>query len=144
MNFIQHIEGFVVNKISSIKDIYSLFKMEARLAGLSVFPLLLNLCMLFVVLLTVWFSTMLLIGFFTFYLLDAWLWSLLIILSLNLCLLLGLIKYLNYNLKNMSFEKTRMFLSGENNDEQSQKRINYANRDPRKKSTEPTATNKDS
>ncbi|MCR9191216.1 MAG: hypothetical protein NXI01_00960 [Gammaproteobacteria bacterium] len=85
-------------------------KLETKLAGLSIYPLLLNLCFLFVIMITTWLSTMLFLGH------GMVLWTHNIVASigcmliLNLFLMFGMLKYLAYNLKNMSFEKTRAHL----------------------------------
>jgi hypothetical protein len=129
IKIIEEIEGFVSSKISIIKTAYSIFKLEAKLAGLSVFPLLMNLCMLFVALITVWISFMVLLGYFAALFFGTILFALGFILCLNLVLLCILLKYLTINLKNMSFEKTRAwFASNESTDnELFKKRLNHAN-----------------
>lgn len=111
MEALKQIEAFFAAKISIIKTLCSIIILEARLAGLSVFPLLLNICMLFVVLITVWLTTMCLVGYFVFFASDNLLLSIFLILLFNLGLLLGLIKYLSFNLKSLSFQKTREYFS---------------------------------
>jgi hypothetical protein len=111
MGIFDALEGLVSGKINILKTVMVIMKLEARLAGLSIFPLLMNLCMLFGVLITVWLSTMVLMGYFLMLALNNMMYTLLIIWIINLCLLIGLIKYLRFNLKNMSFEKTRDFFS---------------------------------
>lgn len=139
----EEIEGLVSSKISSLKTILSIFKMEASLAGLSVYPLLLNLCMLFVVLLTLWFSIMLLIGYFAVLFFGGMLWGMLTILVLNLGLFMGLVKYLTFNLKNMSFAKTRTYLSTKESskDDKLKKEINSQNCNSGTNITIPTNSN---
>lgn len=107
----EEIEGLVSSKISTLKIIFSIFRLEARLAGLSVYPLVLNMCMLFVVLITLWLSTMFLIGYFAVLFFGTLLLAVFLIIFLNLGFLFGLLKYLTFNLNNMSFEKTRACLS---------------------------------
>lgn len=111
MNVLEHIEGLVSTKLQVFKTVISLIKLEARLAGLSIAPLILNICMLFVVFITVWLSTMFLVGYLTLIACNNLIISTLIVLFLNLGLLLGLYKYLGFNLKSMSFEKTRAYFS---------------------------------
>ncbi|MDI1352881.1 MAG: hypothetical protein PSV35_08995 [bacterium] len=111
MKLLEHLEGFISGKFHVAKTLLSLIKLEARLAGLSVFPLLLNLCLLFIVLMSVWFTTMLMLGYCFMLWIESPLAALFMVLALNLILLLMLIKYLTFNLKNMSFEKTRGYFS---------------------------------
>ncbi len=119
MEVFKQLEALVAAKISVIKTVYSLIRLEARLAGLSVFPLVLNICMLLVVLITVWLTAMLLAGYFVYLALGYWglgasnrfLFSILFVLLCNVGCLLGLVKYLSFNLNNMSFQKTRRYFS---------------------------------
>lgn len=111
MEALKHVETLVSAKLSVIKTVFTLVQLEARLAGLSVFPLLLNLCMLFVVLITFWLLTSLLIGYGILVASNNMLLSLVLVFLLNLGMLLGLAKYLAFNIKNMSFEKTRAYFS---------------------------------
>ncbi|CAM3064772.1 Uncharacterised protein [Legionella steigerwaltii] len=111
MEALKQLEALVAAKISVFKAVWYLIRLEARLAGLSVFPLLLNVCMLFVVLITVWLTAMFLIGYFAFWASHRFLLSISLVLLLNVGCLLGLLKYLSYNLKSMSFPKTREYFS---------------------------------
>jgi uncharacterized membrane protein YqjE len=110
MEALKQLESLFLAKISVFKTFCSLVQLEARLARISVLPLLLNLCMLFIVLITVWLSTMFLIGYFVLLISNRFIFSLLFVLVLNLGLLLALVKYLSFNLKSMSFQKTREYL----------------------------------
>ncbi|AWN75028.1 hypothetical protein LEAN103870_18060 [Legionella anisa] len=121
MEALKQLEALIAAKISAIKTVSSLIRLEARLAGLSVFPLLLNIGLLLVVLLTVWLSVMFLIGYLA-YLVSGYfvhlvsnrlLLSISFVLLLNVGFLLGLLKYLSFNIKSMSFQKTRAFFSQE-------------------------------
>ena len=140
MKLIEQIEGLVSNKIATLKTIFSIVKLEARLAGLSIFPLLLNVCMLFVILITLWLSIMFLIGYCAVLFLGTFLSAGFLILFLNLSLLLGLLKYLKYNLNNMSFEKTRAYLSSKESseDDKLKKTLNRENCNDGKNITTPT------
>lgn len=107
---IEEIAGLVSSKIDTIKTMIDIVKLETRLAGLSVYPLIINVCMLFVVLITLWLSIMGTV----FYFINAFVHnpfiSILCVLSLNVLSLLGLLKYLSFNLKKMGFEKTRQYI----------------------------------
>lgn len=111
MRVLEEIEGLVSSKLKLIKTIVSLIKLESRLAGLSIYPLILNICMLFVILITVWLSSMCLMGYLILLVSDNPLLPVFFVLLLNLMILLGLLKYLSFNLKSMSFERTRAYFS---------------------------------
>ncbi|KTD09086.1 hypothetical protein Lgra_2321 [Legionella gratiana] len=111
MDALKQLEALIAAKVSIIRTVLSLFRLEAKLAGLSVFPLLLNVCMLLVIFITVWLTTMFLLGYFVALAFNSFLLALFVIFLLNVGLLLGLTKYLSYNLSNMSFQKTREYFS---------------------------------
>lgn len=111
MNSLDNIERLVSAKISVVKNLFSLIKLEARLAGLSVFPLILNLCMLVIVLSTVWLSAMMMLGFAANLLIHNVLLSLFLILALNIIFLVILLNYFSYHLNNLSFPNTRNYFS---------------------------------
>ncbi|STY29968.1 Uncharacterised protein [Legionella wadsworthii] len=119
MEALKQLEALITAKISVIKTVCSLIRLEARLAGLSVLPLLVNVCLLFVVLLTISFTVTSLIGclvyimsgYFVVSASNRFLISIVVVLLLNVGFLIGLIKYLSFNIKNMSFQKTRNYFS---------------------------------
>lgn len=115
MSFFLEIENLVSAKIEVVKTAVSILKLETRLAGLSVYPLLLNLCCLLIGLIGLWTSSMLAIG----YVLELWMHNILLcilaVLFLHIVIVLGLIRYLSFNLKNMSFEKTRAYIANRGN-----------------------------
>lgn len=111
MSVIKDVEGFVLSKIETVKTLFSLLSLEATLARLSVYPLLINLCMLFVVLITLWSSLMIFIAYMAVLKLNNPLIAIALVIVLNLSLLLGLLRCLSTNLANMSFEKTREYFA---------------------------------
>lgn len=111
MEALKQLESLIYEKISVFKTVLTLIRLEAKLAGLSVFPLLLNVCMLFIVLLTVWFSGMFFLGYCISLVSNRLFLAIFSVLLLNIGLLIGLLKYLSFNLKNMSFQKTREYFS---------------------------------
>lgn len=124
MKLIEEIEGFLAGQFNTVRSLVSLVGLEAKLAGLSIFPLLINVCMLFAVFFSFWFSVMFLLGYLIAIPLGTLL-AIIIIVLINLCLLLVLIKYLAFNLKNMSFVKTRAYFSKQENEhEQLEKKTN--------------------
>jgi len=117
MKIIEELDGYFSSQLSSVKALFSLIKLEAKLAGLTVFPLLLNFSMLFVVLISFWFSLMALLVYLIF---DQFhnLWIALGSVSLfNLIILFGLFKYLAFNFKAMSFQKTRLYFNSNESNE---------------------------
>ncbi|MGC1182973.1 hypothetical protein [Legionella sp.] len=130
MEVLKQVEELVSAKISVIKAVLTLIQPEAQLAGLSVFPLLLNLCMLLIVLMTFWLLTSLFIGYGILLISNNFPLSLILVLLFNLIALWGLIKYLAFNIKNMSFEKTRSyFLQNKGNKNEFKKTITSKNSD---------------
>jgi hypothetical protein len=111
IKIIEQIEGLVSNKLLIIKTILSVFKLEAKLACMSVFPLLLNLLMMFTIIISSWLSLMLLTGYGIVILSGSIMYGISAVLVVNLCVLLALFRYLSYNFNNMSFKKTRTYLA---------------------------------
>ena len=111
MRLLEQIEGLASNFFGSLNAVLSIIKLEARLAGLSVYPLLLNVCMLFIILTTVWLSLMLLVGYLFTLLFVNIIIAIGLVTLLNIGLFILLLKYLQFNLGNMSFQKTRDYFS---------------------------------
>jgi len=111
MKLLDDLDGLVSNEVEVIKTIFSIFKLEARLAGLSVMPLLLNILLLFIGLFSFLGTTMVLVGYTINYFLNSPIISISLVLLLNILLMGALVWYLMFNLKKMSFEKTRKFFS---------------------------------
>ena len=116
IEIIEHIEGLVSNKLARFKTLISIFKLEMRLTALSAYPLILSICLIFVVLITIWLSVMCLIGYLIVLYWHIPLLAFCLVLLLNLMFFAVFLKCLLYNLNNMSFKKTRAYLSpNENN-----------------------------
>jgi hypothetical protein len=111
MNLLEALEGLVSGKLKIMESVINLMRLEARLAGQSILPLLLNLCLLGAVLLSLWASVSVLVGYGLFLFTHNILIALTGVCALNALLLLSLLKYLRFNLNNMSFEKTRNYFS---------------------------------
>lgn len=107
MEILKQLEALIQTKISVYKTLFSLFRLEAQLASLSIFPLLLTILMLLIVLFTVWLSITILIGYVLILIFNRPILSISLVVLLNIGVFLTLIRYLSYNLKNMSFQKTR-------------------------------------
>lgn len=127
MEALKQVEQLVSSKLAVIKAVLSLMQLEARLAGLSVFPLLLNLGMLLIVLMTFWLSLCVLIGYEILVFFNNFPLSVFLVFTLNLGVLWGLAKYLAFNIKNMSFAKTRSYIfQNKDGDDECEKTINRA------------------
>lgn len=111
IKLLEHLDGYVSEQLKIGKTVFSLIKFEAKLAGQSIYPLVLNICLLIIIVLSVWFSTLVLAGYFFMLLLGSFALSCSLILATNIIILLLLMKYLNTTLKNMSFLNTREFFS---------------------------------
>ena len=111
MKLLEQMEGFVSDSLGMIKTVVSIIKLETRLTVLSVYPLLLTVCMLLIVVTTIWFSTMLLLGYFFTLFFESAMMAIGSVLLLNGVLFVVLITYLKFNLRQMSFEKTRACFS---------------------------------
>lgn len=105
MKFFEELESYFSGQFNSLRMLFSLMKLEAKLAGLSVAPVIISLCMLFVILITSWASLMVLLGYCIFILSNSFWLALSSILLLNILALYLLLKYFLLNLKAMSFEK---------------------------------------
>lgn len=117
IKILEHLEGYISEHVHMAKTLLSLIKCEAKLAGQSIVPLVLTSCVLMVILGTVWLSAMILAGYYLLVLSGSFAVACSIILALNVLILLILIKYLSYTVKNMSFVNTREFFSqNERND----------------------------
>lgn len=112
MNLFDELQGYLSGQFNSIKTVISLIRLEAKLAGLTVIPLVINLFLLLIVSTTIWVALMCLIGYGAFILLyhNYWL-TIGSILLINLLILGGLLKYLSFNIKLISFEKTRAYFN---------------------------------
>ena len=111
MELIDHVRRFVSGNVEIATTLFSLIKLEFQLAGLSVYPLLLNITMILVILMTLWIFGMFLIQYVLWQLIGSLTWSIVFILFVNLIVFAILLKQLSSNLQKMSFEKTRKFFA---------------------------------
>ncbi|MFT4059456.1 MAG: hypothetical protein QM652_07900 [Legionella sp.] len=111
MEALKQVEGLIAAKLSLFKSVLTLMRLEARLASLSVFPMLLSMCMILIVLMTFWLLISLLIGYGIYFISNNYLLTLFLLFLLNLVVLLALAKFLAVQVKNMSFAKTRSYFS---------------------------------
>jgi hypothetical protein len=113
MKLKEQFEGLFVDGYSIVKTLMSILKIEIKLARLSVYPLLINLVLLLVILLSLWFLMMVSVGYLLMGYLESLGLVLLSVITLQLILLFCILQYLKYNLKNISFEKTCAYFSNE-------------------------------
>ncbi len=111
MNVFEQIEGFFTGQFNALKLLYTLLKLETKLARMSIIPMIVSVFLLLIVLFTLWTSIMVLFGYYVFYLTHSILLSIVSICGLNFIMVLGLVKYLSFNIRAMSFEKTRAYLN---------------------------------
>ncbi len=125
MKIIAELEALVSSKFKEYRALGTIMHLESKLAVQSVSPLLLSVCVVFFVLISIWFTTMAIIAYGAYLVFDNLFFTLLFILILNACFLYGLVKFIQYNLNNMSFEKTRNYFSMKENDHGIEKKIDY-------------------
>ena len=110
MRVLQEIEGLVSSKLELIKSIFSIIKLEARLAGLSIIHLLICVFLLFIITISTWSLILAFIGYCTYLLYPSLCLAIIIPLLLNVLLTYILVRYLISNAKTMTFEKSRKYL----------------------------------
>lgn len=119
MRILKELDGLVSSKINVLKTLVTIFKLETQLAGLAVYPLLLNVGMLLSVFMSTWFSINILLGYITYWALENLALAIIVVILINLGMLYGLLKFLRLNLKKMSFEQTRKYFSAKEGDDDS-------------------------
>jgi len=139
MKLLNEIEGLVSSQINVIKAILSIMRLEARLASLSIIPVLVSILMILIVVVTTWESAMVLFGYLIFLALNSPVLAILLTLLFNVACLVGLGVYLLANLKHMSFEKTRKYLSLKENHHDDEKTNNSQDRGEGKGITIPSS-----
>ncbi|KTD29636.1 MULTISPECIES: hypothetical protein [Legionella] len=107
MKFLEHIKGLISSKTEYSRGVYALFKLEAKLAGLNLFPFLVGLIALLALTMTIWLVVMVLIGYVILNLFKQPLTAIITILLLNLGLALYFIRDMKQRLQQMSFARTR-------------------------------------
>lgn len=108
---VEHLEGLLSNNWQWTKDLFSLMRMEAQLAGLSVLPLCFYAALILLILLSIWLVSLGLIAGLVYELTGSLLGALFFLFFLNSLLLAVLIYRFRRNLKRMSFMETRASLN---------------------------------
>ncbi|KTD13401.1 hypothetical protein [Legionella jamestowniensis] len=112
INFIEHLEGIITSKIATAKGMYTLFKLEAQLAGLNIVPLLISLGALVALCFSGWLTFIVLIGYLLMFLISPLL-AIIIVFILNIIALIITAKRIASCIRQMSFEKTRALLTNQ-------------------------------
>ena len=99
MKLLEDLEGYFSAQLNSFKMLFTLIKLEAKLAGIAVVPLIITLFMLFVILITSWASLTVLVGYFIFIQFHSFGLAIGSTMLLNLLVLCILLKYFIQNLK---------------------------------------------
>ncbi|RUR16757.1 hypothetical protein [Legionella septentrionalis] len=128
MNVLDELLSLVSSKVHIAKGVLRLVKLETRLAGMSIFPLLVTLVLLFIIVISAWLTLMVILGYGVTYLYDSIMVALSCVFIFNLIVLAILLKYLLFNLKNMSFAKTRKFLATQDGDDDDTKGADFSYR----------------
>lgn len=107
IELIEQFEGIIVSKVNLLKDFYTLIKLEARLAGMNIIPLMVCFALLFALTLGFGLTFIALTGYLLFLLTG----NILIVMGLLLVLMLGTMfvvaRVALSCVRQMSFEKTR-------------------------------------
>ncbi|ASQ45331.1 hypothetical protein [Legionella clemsonensis] len=112
INFIEHLEGVIASKMATAKGMYTLFKLEAQLAGLNIVPLLVSIGALIALCFSGWLTLMVLISYLLMLLIGPLL-AIITVLILNIIALFIAIRSLASCIRQMSFEKTRALLTNQ-------------------------------
>lgn len=111
MSLIQEMKGVVMNLLGVINACLSVTTLEAKLAAYSVLPLLATVFFLFICILSSWLTIMAVVAYGLMQILHS-VWLVLAgMIGLHGIALIILACCLRYNLKQMSFEKTRTYLA---------------------------------
>ncbi len=135
MNIIEELIHLVSAKFNEMKSISLLMQLESKLAAQSILPFMLSVFMIFIVLISTWFSCLTLMTYCAFLVMNNLLYALLFTFLVNACLLYAVFRYLKYNVHNMSFEKTRHYFLRKETHHDLEKKLNRSDRDGRKKIT---------
>lgn len=110
MQVLEEVAELVSSKYSMFKTLAAMVRLEARLAGLSIFPMLLTLAVLIVFGLSFWVSTLILLGYLLYQFFQSMLIAILLVVIINFIGVALAAKSLITNIKNMSFSRTRKYL----------------------------------
>lgn len=138
IKIIEQVSELVSSKISAIKLVTQMIKLETKLAALNIYPLIINACVLFAGLITAWLCALGLVGYYlhTVFKMPAVFGILLLLNAIIMAISMG---FISRNLRNMSFKHTRDYFSPDKEDEHEQHKTNLQRTDTTK---QPTQTGK--
>ena len=111
MSVLKTLEELVISQFQIVKTIATLFKLEARLAKISIAPLIITTCLMLIILSCVWMIFMALVGVAVYTAIHNVLFALLIVLICNILALCLLCMMIRHNINSMGFEKTRAYFT---------------------------------
>lgn len=107
MMFIRRLERMIANKFGISGDLFQLFKLEAKLAGMTLPSLMVKLSLLIPIAIVLWLSMMILLGDLVYLATKQPLIAIAAVFILNLIIALILLRGLKRHLQEMSFARTR-------------------------------------
>lgn len=110
MNVIEHLQGLVISRIKFFKSILTLFQLEAKLAGMTLLPLLLTLGISIVLLLVMVMVIFAIGGYVIWLYTESPMIALSSLFLINVLLLFYLSRRMKTLFTQLSFEKTRRVL----------------------------------
>ncbi len=139
MKVFEEIAQLISTKLNIGLSFFRLVGLEARLAGLSLVPLLCSLVGLIVIGLSAWLTLVAILFFAINMLLNNIMLSLTCLFLLNLLTLAILAKAMLYNVNNMSFKNTRKLLisRNENSTQHEKTKAHTSHQDRRKQASNP-------
>lgn len=123
MEFFDHLEGLITSRVALAKDFFELLRLEASLAGITIYPLLICFAALITLTISFGLAFMVFIGYLIFVLTEQPLVAFATVLLLNLVMILFVLWSILRYLQQMSFAKTRKCLAG------NQTRDNYEHKE---------------
>ncbi len=127
MQVFEEISELVSGKLKLYQTLAKMVKLEARLAGLSIFPMMMTLAILIVFCLSFWVSSLILLGYLLYQVFHSFLIAIVLVVILNVVSVALAIRALISNIKNLSFARTRKYLlhqHGKDNNEPQEKKNN--------------------
>lgn len=105
-------KGLITNQLGLIRACLSVTTLEAKLAVNSVLPLLVTVFLLFICILSTWFTVLVLIAYSLMQMVHSVLLVLVSMIGLHGIVLVILWYCFRFNLKQLSFQKTRAYFKG--------------------------------
>jgi len=107
MSLIKRLERMIANKFGITADLFHLFKLEAKLAGMTLPSFIIYLGLLIPVIISLWLSFMTLLGYFVYLSTQQPIFAVAAVFILNLLITILLLIGLKHRWQEMSFARTR-------------------------------------